>query len=421
MNLNDIDVGNSIHENFLSETLISFDQILKITTIDTWLFQKERNKQTTAAQNLKAKMASIRTTQATEITAQAIARATESLDLMKSKDLSTNLRISNLEKQIRKQEQKINEKFKSSQKNKTEEEKNFNGSYTTGSVASPEKQTPPKPQKQTTKKSIRNNRSLQRKHRLQRIQVTKNKESRCISMSQTYNKATEKARRSNTALYKKRKNGTLEGRGAKQRHLATKESLYRFDVSDQPSAIAYHAPTKQLSWWSTNLPCSSFTFQSTITQPLQHSTREQQSPYPEQYLLTHAATSLEPQRQPKLTAQYFNCMPSTEFNERKPFRDKIQLNNTNKSTFRQLARRRSKRYMKSNELKSELERHRIANQAKHFTTIRCLSNYGFCANSAHTIQKNFNSNIQKVPLEPSITFVLLTNSHPEPDSSWDLI
>jgi 3-polyprenyl-4-hydroxybenzoate decarboxylase len=64
-------------------------------------------------------MASIRTTQATETTAQAIARATESLDLMKSKDLSTNLRISNLEKQIRKQEQKINEKFKSSQKNKT--------------------------------------------------------------------------------------------------------------------------------------------------------------------------------------------------------------------------------------------------------------------------------------------------------------
>jgi hypothetical protein len=123
MNLNDIDVGNSIHENFLSETLISFDQILKITTIETWLFQKERNKQTTAAQNLKAKMASIRTTQATETTAQAIARATESLDLMKSKDLSTNLRISNLEKQIRKQEQKINEKFKSSQKNKTEEEK----------------------------------------------------------------------------------------------------------------------------------------------------------------------------------------------------------------------------------------------------------------------------------------------------------
>jgi len=145
------------------------------------------------------------------------------------------------------------------------------------------------------------------------------------------------ARRSNIALYKKRKNGTLEGRGAKQRHLATKESLYRFDVSNQPSTITYHAPTKQLSCRSTNLPCSSFTFQSTITQPPQHSTREQQSPYPEQYLLTHATTSLEPQRQPKLTAQCFNCIPSTEFNKIKPFRDKIQLNNTNKSKFCRLA------------------------------------------------------------------------------------
>jgi hypothetical protein len=121
----------------------------------------------------------------------------------------------------------------------------------------------------------------------------------------------------------------------------------------------YHTPTKQLSWRSTNIPSSSFTFPSTITQPLQHSTREQQSPYPKQYLPTHA-TSLEPQRQPKLAAQFFNCIPSPEFNERKSFRDKIQLNNINTSKLHWLAQRRSKRCMKSNELRSEKERQRIA-------------------------------------------------------------
>jgi mRNA-degrading endonuclease RelE of RelBE toxin-antitoxin system len=35
----------------------------------------------------------------------------------------------------------------------------------------------------------------------------------------------------------------------------------------------------------------------------------------------------------------------------------------------------------------------------HFTNLKCLKNYGFCANSAHSIQKNFNVNIQKAPSE----------------------
>ncbi len=100
------------------------------------------NKHTTAAQNLKAKMKSIQTINATEATAQAIAGATESIDLTKSRDLNANLRLKNLEKQVRKQDQRINEKFKNLQANKTEE-KNFSGSYTEGSVASPAQQTLP--------------------------------------------------------------------------------------------------------------------------------------------------------------------------------------------------------------------------------------------------------------------------------------
>jgi len=133
LNLSDIDVDNTIHEAFLSETLMSFDQIIKITTIDTWAFHKERNKHTTAAQNLKAKMNSLQIITATEATAHAIAKATENVSITNSKDLTANLRLSTLEKQVRKQDQKFNEKFKTLQ-----QQKNSNGSYPTGSVASPD-------------------------------------------------------------------------------------------------------------------------------------------------------------------------------------------------------------------------------------------------------------------------------------------
>jgi len=127
INLDDIDVCNPIHEGFLSETLISFDQILKTTTIGIWSFQNEKAKHSTAAQNLHAKMKSLQATNATEVTAQAIAKATENMNLMNSKDLAANLRLTNLEKQFRKQDQKISEKLKSLTKDK-EAQKNFIGS-----------------------------------------------------------------------------------------------------------------------------------------------------------------------------------------------------------------------------------------------------------------------------------------------------
>jgi len=141
LNLDDIDTCNPTHEQFISETLISFDQILKVTTIDTWTFHKERNKHNTAAQNLKAKMISIQTSSATEATAQAIAKATENINSMNAKDLNSNLRITNLEKEIRKQDQKLNETMKNLPIYKEKQQKNFNGSYSKGSIASPESQT----------------------------------------------------------------------------------------------------------------------------------------------------------------------------------------------------------------------------------------------------------------------------------------
>jgi hypothetical protein len=49
------------------------------------------------------------------------------MNLMNSKDLAANLRLTNLEKQFRKQDQKISEKLKSLTKDK-EAQKNFIGS-----------------------------------------------------------------------------------------------------------------------------------------------------------------------------------------------------------------------------------------------------------------------------------------------------
>jgi hypothetical protein len=148
--LSDIDVNNKIHENFITETLLSFDQIMKVATVDIWTTHKEKSKQTIAAQNLLSKITSEKMIKATNATAQAITKATENINYSQSLNLNNNLRISNLEKSIRKHEQKTNEIIKSIQ-NKQSSQKNSNGSYTSGSVASPETTIPQK-RKNTEKK-----------------------------------------------------------------------------------------------------------------------------------------------------------------------------------------------------------------------------------------------------------------------------
>jgi hypothetical protein len=42
--LSDIDVNNKIHENFITETLLSFDQIMKVAIVDVWTTHKEKSK-----------------------------------------------------------------------------------------------------------------------------------------------------------------------------------------------------------------------------------------------------------------------------------------------------------------------------------------------------------------------------------------
>jgi len=164
INLSDIDVNNVIHEGFLSETLISFDQILKMTTIHVWDLQKEKNKHTMAAQNLRAKMSSLQMINATEATAHAIAKATENINITNTKDLTSNLRLSTLEKQVRKQDQKLNKQSKM-----LHQQKNLHGSHSTGSVASPD-------HLQTRK--FQNNQKNKQKRKLNRLSTYQMKRQR---------------------------------------------------------------------------------------------------------------------------------------------------------------------------------------------------------------------------------------------------
>jgi len=117
INLNTINLNHQDEFNFISETLINFDQILRITTIDLWETQKEKSKQLSAAETLKARMEAFQTIDITAKTASAIAKATEAHSELQASSLQTSLRLANLEKTTRKQEQKVNEFSKALQKN----------------------------------------------------------------------------------------------------------------------------------------------------------------------------------------------------------------------------------------------------------------------------------------------------------------
>jgi hypothetical protein len=136
INFDSIDPDNPVHEEFLCKTLTCFDEILKNTTVNLWTLQKQDDKQTHAAQNLKLQMQSLQTINATSATAFAIDKATEHEALANSQQLSSILRISNLEKIAKKQEQKTNELRKELKTKRTQ--KNLKESHPIGSVASPE-------------------------------------------------------------------------------------------------------------------------------------------------------------------------------------------------------------------------------------------------------------------------------------------
>jgi hypothetical protein len=104
VNLADVNPDDEIHENFLSETLTIFHQIISISTIDSWKAPTEQSKLAKAAQNLKAKRNSLEVFNATNSTATAIAKAEESINETQTQNLSYALYITNLEKSFRKHE-----------------------------------------------------------------------------------------------------------------------------------------------------------------------------------------------------------------------------------------------------------------------------------------------------------------------------
>jgi hypothetical protein len=119
-----------------------------------WQHHEEKSRQMAAALKFKTKMKSIELMDASTATAQAIAKATNSLEHTEALCVNANLRISNLEKWKLKQEQQTNElsnrlKPQAQQQNT---QKNSKGSHLKESMTSPEKLTPFSIQKRNNSK-----------------------------------------------------------------------------------------------------------------------------------------------------------------------------------------------------------------------------------------------------------------------------
>jgi hypothetical protein len=136
--LSSINLNEETQYNFITETLIPFDQILRATTTNLWYSYKEKTKHISALNNLQSKLASQDTYKASAATAAAIAKASEQYDKSQNTNLHTNLRLSNLEKAVRKHDQRANELQKTLKKpNIKHTQKNYKGRHLTESMTSP--------------------------------------------------------------------------------------------------------------------------------------------------------------------------------------------------------------------------------------------------------------------------------------------
>ncbi len=93
---------------FIQEILLSFHTIIRMTTIDLW---ENKNKQTNlakASNKLKARMQAIQTNTITQATAAAITKATETIEAQEQTSATTNILLTNVEKQIQRNTQEAN-------------------------------------------------------------------------------------------------------------------------------------------------------------------------------------------------------------------------------------------------------------------------------------------------------------------------
>jgi len=153
LKLSDINFENETEEIFVTEVLTAFNQIITFTTAKLWHCYSEASRQTAAGLKLKSKMKAMDIINATLATAQALEKASDHVNTQKAASLETGLRISNLEKFTRTQEQKTNEILKKFKTNTNHRQKNLKGSHPTESMTSPKKQTPPN-KKQKSKRNM---------------------------------------------------------------------------------------------------------------------------------------------------------------------------------------------------------------------------------------------------------------------------
>jgi hypothetical protein len=152
MSLSDIGMTDERQKNFIFETLIQFDQILKIATIDIWQSYKNKLRQQAAALKLEAKMCAGEAINASAATALAITKAAEAAESMNSQNLQNTLRLSNLEKALKNEvSNALKSKTKKTQGNS---QKNFNGGRMTEPATSTELQTPPQCSHQRAKQQM---------------------------------------------------------------------------------------------------------------------------------------------------------------------------------------------------------------------------------------------------------------------------
>jgi hypothetical protein len=120
LDLSDVNMTYELHNTFVKETLTNFNQVMYFTTTYIWEHYKQQIKQDMAAEEVKTKMKAAEIKTAKESTTLAIAKATNDIKKDQELSLSSSLRIANLEKSMKHQEQQINKLYNRTKRTKTQ-------------------------------------------------------------------------------------------------------------------------------------------------------------------------------------------------------------------------------------------------------------------------------------------------------------
>jgi hypothetical protein len=94
----EVNYNNSKQREFVGEILIPFDSILKSTSIDLWNAKTLQDNLKLASEKLKARVEASKTHKATELTAEAFAKASKAAATAANEHATVNIRLNNLEK-----------------------------------------------------------------------------------------------------------------------------------------------------------------------------------------------------------------------------------------------------------------------------------------------------------------------------------